>query len=113
MLADLALHAMDAHQHLSVLAAAHPHVSVLADGSIPVPNPPAQQLPGPVGDKMNQILGWGKTLIGFAGVAGCLIAGGGMMLGIRGRSQLAKDHMTHLAWILGGGAVASMGAFLV
>ena len=75
LLHALAVHAVTAAGHLR---AARPWHVLAGD----VPNPAPAAPPGLAGP-MNTILGWGKWAVLICGVAGVLISGGKMKLGMR------------------------------
>lgn len=79
----------------------HQHISVLADGAN-FPNPPAKDLPGKAQDGVDTFIGYLKTIIYAAAVIAFLWVMAGMILGMRGRSNFAKDAVQHLPWVFGG-----------
>ena len=92
-----------------LLTAATDAVNTLAQG---VPNPPAQAPPGL--DKFtNQILGWLKWGCGIAAIGGLLAVAIMMGIGVRGRSDTAKNALSHAPWVFGAAALAGSAAALI
>lgn len=87
----------------------HQHVSVLADEAN-FPNPPAKKLPGKAQDGIDTFIGYLKTALYAAASAAFLFVMFGMILGMRGRSNFAKDAVQHLPWLFGG--LIGAGAFV-
>lgn len=75
-------------------------LDVLAAGE--VPDPPAKDLPGNLGTKMSDLIGYAKTICLILAVLGGLASAGMMVIGIRGRSNVAKDAISHLPYVVGG-----------
>ncbi|MGV9679137.1 hypothetical protein ACWDSJ_27980 [Nocardia sp. NPDC003482] len=69
---------------------------------VQVPNPPAKPLPGTIGDRLNDVLGYGKTVLFFLAVAGMFAVAGMLIIGLRGRSDTAKNALTHLPYVICG-----------
>nr|WP_082932064.1 hypothetical protein [Gordonia sp. LAM0048] len=108
--------------HLTIIAASHPggssgtgqHLILAAPGDGDqqlFPDPPPQQLPEDAQNGVNMFIGYLKTIIYSAAVIAMLFVAVGMILGMRGRSNFAKDAVTHLPWLFGGviGAGACVG----
>lgn len=83
------------------LVDSHQHLSVLADGAN-FPDPPPKDLPGKAQDGVDTFIGYLKTIIYAAAVIAFLWVMAGMILGLRGRSNFAKDAVQHLPWVFGG-----------
>ncbi|NKR28848.1 hypothetical protein GS966_27770 [Rhodococcus hoagii] len=84
--------------------------------SIPVPDPPAKPLPGKLGERGNDLIGWAKTAFMILAMLGLLATAGMTIVGIRGRSEVAKNALGHLPWallalVIGGGAAGLIQAF--
>ncbi|NMN99310.1 hypothetical protein FGL95_30255 [Nocardiaceae bacterium YC2-7] len=77
-----------------------------------VPNPPAKDLPGDLGTTLDTWLGYGKTICNYAAAAGILAIVVMLFVGVRGRSTLAKDALTHLPWVILGEVLLVSGATL-
>lgn len=84
------------------LADGHQHVSFLAEGDVKFPDPPAKELPGKAQDGVDTFIGYLKTVIYGVTVVAFLFVMAGMILGMRGRSNYAKDAVQHLPWLFGG-----------
>lgn len=76
------------------------------------PNPPPAPPPG-LDELGNQILGWLKWGVVFAGVLGILVCAVMIIIGRRNRSATAYEGLVGSAWILGGLALASVAAVIV
>jgi hypothetical protein len=88
----------------------------LADPQIPVPNPPPKPLPGQLGDRLNDVISWAKTIALALAVLGTLAVAAMLFIGLRGRSDTAKNALGHLPFVvlgvvLTGGAAALIQAF--
>ncbi len=82
----------------------------LAQGGVPNPAPVAP----PGLDKFsNQILGWLKWGCGLAAIAGLLAVAIMMGVGVRGRSDTAKNALSHAPWVFGAAALAGSAAGLI
>ncbi|MBT0568623.1 hypothetical protein [Williamsia sp. CHRR-6] len=94
----------------SALWDAHrPHGINPADtGNFPDPKP--VPLPTKAQNGVNQILGMAKTFIYVLAVGAALFVFGGMIVGARGRSNFAKDAVSHFPWIFGG--IIGMGSIV-
>ncbi|WP_052689175.1 hypothetical protein [Williamsia herbipolensis] len=93
--------ALDTLTHATTLWEAHrPHSINLADGNFPDPKP--VPLPSKAQNGVNQILGMVKTFIYVLAVGAGLFVFAGMIVGARGRSNFAKDAVSHFPWIFGG-----------
>ncbi|EHI39059.1 hypothetical protein OPAG_08323 [Rhodococcus opacus PD630] len=93
---------------------AHQTTDFLAQ--IPVPDPPAKDLPGQLGDRANDIIGYAKTGFMVLAMLGLLATASMAVIGIKGRSEVAKTALSHLPWaffalVLGGGAAGLIEAF--
>ncbi|CAN5370156.1 hypothetical protein G9444_6800 (plasmid) [Rhodococcus erythropolis] len=89
-------------------------VDVLAQ--IDVPDPPPKPLPGKLGDRGNDLIGYAKTGFMILAMLGFLACAGLAVIGIKGRSEVAKAALGHLPWalfavVLGGGAAGLIQAF--
>lgn len=76
------------------------------------PNPPPAPPPG-LAALADQILGWLKWGVLFAGVLGILVCAVMLIIGRRNRSATAYEGLVGSAWILGGLALASVAAVIV
>jgi len=95
---------------MSYLLHATDAVINLAQGG--VPNPPAQAPPGL--DKFtNQVLGWLKWGCGIAAIGGLLAVAIMMGIGVRGRSDTAKNALSHAPWVFGAAALAGSASVLI
>ena len=94
--------ALETLTHTTALWEAHrPHSGItLADGNFPDPTP--VPLPQKAQNGVNQILGMVKTVIYVLAVGAGLFVFAGMIIGARGRSNFAKDAVSHFPWIFGG-----------
>lgn len=106
---------------LAALAAAHTHLTALADTVLAapppdpaagIPNPTPSEVPG-LGPAAVKFIAWAKWIVRGAGVMGVLWCGGMMILGRRNRSATAVDGAIGLPWVLGGVSVAAVAATLV
>lgn len=94
--------ALETLTHAATLWEAHrPHSGItVADGNFPDPKP--VPLPEKAQHGVDQILGMVKTLIYVLAVGAGLFVFAGMIIGARGRSNFAKDAVSHFPWIFGG-----------
>ncbi|WP_219414174.1 hypothetical protein [Pseudonocardia nigra] len=76
------------------------------------PNPAPSPPPGLDG-LADQLLGWMKWGVIFAGLVGLLICAIMLILGRRNRSATAYEGLVGSAWILGGLGLASVAALIV
>lgn len=81
-----------------------------------VPDPPAKPLPGKLGSRMEDVIGWFKTVCFGLAMIGVLSVASMMFVGLRGRSDTAKNALGHLplvilGTILTGGAAGLIEAF--
>lgn len=95
---------------------AHQAIEFLGQNPIPIPDPPAKPLPGPLGERVNDIIGYAKTIFAALAVLGLLAVAGLTVVGIKGRSEVAKSALGHLPWAIaalaiGGGAAGLIEAF--
>lgn len=93
----------------------HQTIEFLAEG-IPVPDPPAKELPGKLGERANDLIGYAKTGFMVVAMLGLLATASMAIVGIRGRSEIAKNALGHLPWavlalVIGGGAAGLIEAF--
>ena len=86
-----------------------PHYQSIA---LAPPNP-APTVPPGLGAFADQILGWLKWGVLFAGVLGILVCAIMIIIGRRNRSATAYEGLVGSAWILGGLALASVAAVIV
>lgn len=92
---------LDTATHLITLYDTHrPHSFPLADSRFPDPDP--VPLPEKAQKGVNTILGIFKTIVYIAASAAALFVFIGMIVGARGRSNYAKDAVSHFPWIFGG-----------
>ncbi len=75
-------------------------------------DPPPAAPPG-LGGLATLVLGWMKWGVIVAGVVGFLVCALMVIIGRRNRSATAYEGMIGSAWILGGLALASVGAVIV
>lgn len=93
--------------NLTVIASSHPtggagkHI-ILAEGDVVFPDPPPAELPGKAQEGVNQFIGYLKTGIYSLAVISGLLLFMAMIAGMRGRSNFAKDAVTHFPWLIGG-----------
>lgn len=92
----------------TTLSSAHPggtgghgHL-ILAEGDVRFPDPPPKELPGKAQDGVNTFIGYLKAAIYAAAVVLGLILCLAMIAGFRGRSNFAKDAVTHFPWVFAG-----------
>ena len=87
--------------HATALADMTPrthHVTTfLADGTFP--DPPPKELPGKAQEGVNTVIGILKTIVYAAAMGAFLFVCIGMAMGVRGRSNYAKDAVMHLPWV--------------
>ncbi|PXX53894.1 hypothetical protein DFR70_12615 [Nocardia tenerifensis] len=83
----------------------------LAQGQ--VPNPPAKPLPGQLGSRLDDVLGYGKTLCLFLAMGSVLAVAAMLFVGLRGRSDTAKNALTHLPYALLGVVITGGGAAII
>jgi len=76
------------------------------------PNPPAQPPPG-LDTFTTKVLGWLKWGTGIAAMGGLLAVAVMMGVGIRGRSDTAKNAMSHAPWVFGAAALAGSASVLI
>lgn len=74
----------------------HQGTEVLAQ--LTVPDAPALPLPGKLGEQSNKLVGWSKTIFGIAALLGLMATAGLMIVGLRGRSEIAKNAMGQLPY---------------
>ncbi len=77
-----------------------------------VPNPPSSPPPGLDGFT-NKILGWLKWGCGVASIGGLLAVAIMMGVGIRGRSDTAKNALSHAPWVFAAAALTGSAAALI
>ncbi len=82
----------------------------LAQGGVPNPAPVA---PPGLEKFSNQILGWLKWACGLAAIGGLLAVAIMMVIGVRGRSDTAKNALSHAPWVFGAAALAGSAAALI
>lgn len=94
--------ALETLTQVHALVDAHrPHSGLtLAEGNFPNPQP--KPLPSKAQQGVDTILGMAKTIIYVLAVAAGLFVLMGMIVGARGRSNFAKDAISHFPWIFGG-----------
>lgn len=73
----------------------------------PADTPPGLDVLGPM------LFGWGKWILLAAGVLGCFICAGQMIIGRRNRSATAVDGATGIPWVLAGLTVAALAGGIV
>ena len=78
-----------------------------------VPNPPAKPLPGTLGTRLDDVLGYGKTIFFFLAVGGLLAVAAMLVVGLRGRSDTAKNALTHLPYVLLGVVITGGAAGII
>ncbi|WP_278315017.1 hypothetical protein [Lolliginicoccus levis] len=78
-----------------------------------VPNPAPVQPPGSLPDFINTALGWTKWFGLIAGLGGLFAIAIMMMVGVRGRSDMAKSALGHAPWVFGGLAIIGGAAALI
>ncbi|BAD60672.1 hypothetical protein [Nocardia farcinica] len=71
-----------------------------ADWLAQVPNPPAKELPGELGNRVNDVLGYAKTICYALAFGGLLAVAGMLFVGLRGRSDTAKNALGHLPMVI-------------
>ncbi|AVH20158.1 hypothetical protein [Nocardia cyriacigeorgica] len=71
-----------------------------ADWLAQVPNPPAKELPGELGIRVNDVLGYAKTICYALAFGGLLAVAGMLFIGLRGRSDTAKNALGHLPMVI-------------
>ncbi|AXK89968.1 hypothetical protein SAMN05421776_11326 [Nocardia farcinica] len=71
-----------------------------ADWLAQVPNPPARELPGELGNRIDTVLGYGKTICYALAFGGLLAVAGMLFIGLRGRSDTAKNALGHLPMVI-------------
>lgn len=81
-----------------------------------IPDPPAKELPGKLGERANDLVGYAKTIFGVLALLGILACASMLAIGLRGRSDVAKNALSHLpyvllATVLAGGASGLIAAF--
>lgn len=74
-----------------------------------VPNPGGGTAP-PGFDKFTTVLGWGKWIA--LGVLVMALIGAGVMMGVGNRRGEGSEHVSRLAWVMGGVIVVA-GAFTI
>lgn len=70
--------------------------------AVDIPDPPPAPLPGGAGQKVEQFIGMLKTGCFIAAMIGGLASLALVVIGIRGRSEVAKSALTHLPYVFGG-----------
>lgn len=100
---------MNAAIALQAAAGLHAHASVLAG---PVPNPKMTPIPQ-LGQPLNTVIGWGKWLMVYMGIAGLLFCAGQMLLGRRGRHEMSGQGAAGIPWVLGGLSLVSISSGIV
>ncbi|MGW5317798.1 hypothetical protein ACWEVD_01095 [Nocardia thailandica] len=78
-----------------------------------VPDPPAKPLPGKLGDRTNDVIGYVKTVCTIAAVLGSLAVAAMLAVGMRGRSDTAKNALTHLPFVFLGVVLTGSTAGLI
>ncbi|GGK68745.1 hypothetical protein [Nocardia camponoti] len=78
-----------------------------------VPDPPAKELPGKLGTFMNDLIGWGKMICLGLSVLGILAIGSMLAVGLRGRSDTAKNALGHLPYVILGTVLTGGSAGLI
>lgn len=73
------------------------HHTVLAE--VNIPDPDAKDLPGKLQSFFDDVIGWLKTICYAVAMISGLILLIFMALGFRGRSNFAKDALTHYPWV--------------
>lgn len=73
------------------------HHSILAE--MPIDDPDAKELPGKLQTFFDDIVGYLKTICYSVALISGLILLIFMALGFRGRSNFAKDALTHYPWV--------------
>lgn len=77
------------------------HHLILADSQL-FPNPDPEPLPDKAQNGVNKFIGMIKTALYAVAVVAGLFVCIGMTAGMRGRSNFAKDAITHMPWVFGG-----------
>lgn len=97
---------------MNALSAATAHLNlVIVQAQAPDPGP--APLPGKFGQFTDTALGWMKTILLIGAVGGLLAVGIMMVVGIRGRSDTAKNALGHAPWVFGGAALSGAAAAFV
>lgn len=91
-----------------LLLAAHDSVTNLAQ----ITDPGSVAPPG-VDGFVTMILGWLKWATGLACIAGLLCVAIMMGIGIRGRSETAKNALSHAPWVFGAAILSGSAAALI
>ena len=84
-----------------------------ADLLAQVPDPPAKELPGQLGQRLNDVLGYGKTIFFFLAVGGLFAVAAMLVVGLRGRSDTAKNALTHLPYVILGVVITGGAAGII
>lgn len=79
----------------------------------PIPDPPPKPLPGKLGARLNDVISWAKTLTLALAVLGTLASAGMLVIGLRGRSDTAKNALGHLPFVLLGTVLSGGSAALI
>lgn len=74
------------------------HQSTEFLAQLPIPDPPAKELPGELGRKTSDVIGWAKTGFLAAALLGLIATATLMIVGLRGRSEIAKNAMGQLPY---------------
>lgn len=77
-----------------------------------VPNPAPIAPPG-LANFTNQVLGWLKYLLIAAAVGGLIAASIMMVIGLRGRSEVAKTALSHVPFVIGGVILSGAASTLI
>lgn len=76
----------------------HAAMDVIAQA--PVPDPAPKELPGRLGQFLSDVIAWSKTICFGLAAIGVLAVAGMTVVGVRGRSETAKNALTHLPYVL-------------